>query len=195
MRFFFKQQKNALLTHYEIKISPVFNRLLQAICYVPLQIILDLVLQLFLKIFFCFKVFFCCFFFFSFGLRGKAFFHFSFFNDLQPRYLVLQLPGLGIVTPAASDLTAGLIFVIRLKALKGLTTEGSFSLKSLWTGYNQIDSYSWSTSHYVRFMWLLTSLAPPTSIGYLCVGFLSHYFWALSFSLTQEKENLLMIIL
>uniref|UniRef100_A0A8C5XL02 Uncharacterized protein n=1 Tax=Microcebus murinus TaxID=30608 RepID=A0A8C5XL02_MICMU len=33
-------------------------------------------------------------------LQRKAFFHFSFLNDLQAQYLVLQLPELSIVTPA-----------------------------------------------------------------------------------------------
>lgn len=35
--------------------------------------------------------------------RGKAFFHFSFFNDVRAQYLVLRLPAPGIVIPAASD--------------------------------------------------------------------------------------------
>lgn len=83
---------------------------------IPLQIILDLVLHLFLRFFNLIYLLI-----YLFVLRGKEFFHFSFFNDWQSPYLVPQVPGLGGVTPAASDCTAGLI-LNKNKALKGLTT-------------------------------------------------------------------------
>lgn len=76
-----------------------------------------------------------------FPLKRKAFLPFSFFNDLQAQYLVLQPqgPGLGIVTPAASDEQLDW-FWMRMKALKGLTTKWSFSLNSLLIGSEEVDS-------------------------------------------------------